>query len=95
VPKTLLGIYPVAVCTVIVLGFYGGELAEGIRVPEGPKKYQSGQLVFRNNCIGCHPGGANNLKPNDVLWGSPILMSHTAFVEAIRSGGSSKYPPGR
>lgn len=84
VSKTLLGIYLVAVCTVIVLGFYGGELAEGVRVPEGPKQYLAGQLVFRDNCIGCHPGGSNKLKPTQVLWGSPMLASSAAFVDFIR-----------
>jgi cytochrome c6 len=47
-------------------------------------KSRSGDAIYAENCIGCHPGGGNVIKPRDVLKGSPHLKSEQKFAAWIR-----------
>lgn len=91
-PNRLMGIYFIAAITVGSLGYFGGVVAYGDRVPPAPEKFRAGQQVFSNNCLGCHPGGANSIAPERVLWGSLMLGSSATF-EAWTRNAPRPMPP--
>ncbi len=83
-PITLMSVYTLAFLTVVTLGFFGGVVAYGLRVVPAPPQYQAGQHVFSFNCVGCHPGGANNIKPMHAIWGSDHLKNFNDLEQWIR-----------
>lgn len=69
---------------VIGLGFEGGNLVYGGKQPDAPQQYQAGETVFKNNCVGCHAGGGNVIKPNLPLLGAAQLQSEATFQAFVR-----------
>ncbi len=85
VSKGLMGIYTAALLAVVTLGYFGGVVAYGERVFPAPEAFQAGQQVFSNHCVGCHPGGANNIQPERGICGSVMLASPVTFNAWIRN----------
>jgi cytochrome c5 len=55
--KIVVSLYVLCLCSVIGLGYFGGELVYGTKAPgaeisEGPAS--EGALVFKKNCSACH-----------------------------------------
>jgi uncharacterized membrane protein len=82
--KAVLAIYCLCFVTVIVLGYFGGQLVYGLKSPTPPKDVRAGAKVFSSNCSGCHPHGANILVPSLPLRGAPQLAEFKTFVDFIR-----------
>ena len=70
-------ILPVAA---IALGIF---LAAGLT--QGSASGGTGELLFKQNCLGCHPGGGNVIKPDKPIKGAPQLKTFEAFLAWIRS----------
>jgi len=83
--KTLLVICGLALLPVIGLGYLGGNLVFAGRTPPAPPKYAVGHEIFRSHCSGCHPYGANAVKPQHHLWNSGRLTNILTFTSWLRS----------
>lgn len=81
-----------AFCTSVALGYFGGEMVFGGRAPESHKGNRDGEIVFRNNCSGCHPYGSNTLMPERPVINSHLLTSLTPFQAWLRNP-SPPMPP--
>jgi mono/diheme cytochrome c family protein len=101
--KSLLPVYTVAFCIVVVLGYYGGQLVYGGWSPQAPKEFQKGARVFKNDCSGCHAHGGNVIDPNLPLRSAPQLAHFQTFSDFIRDprmpdgsrGVMPAWPPSR
>ena len=51
-----------------------------------------GQEVFLNNCVGCHNGGGDPPRPNNVILGSPAMASAEALEKLVRQPTSAMMP---
>jgi uncharacterized membrane protein len=69
---------------VAFLGYFGGEIIFGGRVPGTDKGNQAGEGLFLNRCSGCHPYGANTLIPRDPIIHSGLLKTPEGFLAWIR-----------
>jgi len=60
--------------------------------PGGP-----GEVLFKDNCMGCHFGGGNAINPNKPLKGAPNLKSFETFLTWIRNPVQPMpaYPPAK
>ena len=83
--KAVLAIYCLSFVTVVILGYFGGQLVYGIKSPAPPPNVSAGAKVFSANCIGCHAQGGNILQPNLPLRSAPQLADLNSFVGFIRS----------
>jgi cytochrome c6 len=45
----------------------------------------AGEAFFKQNCMGCHPGGGNVIKPDKPLTGASQLKTFEAFLTWIRN----------
>ena len=93
-----LTLYALSLLTVIGLGYFGGNLVFDGRTPPGGPQYVAGERLFRGNCSGCHPYGANIAAPEFPLRGAPQLKDFPSFLRWIRSpllssGGLGMMPP--
>ena len=96
--RILAPIYGLCFATVLVLGYFGGQLVYAGLAPAGPAIYQAGEKVFDNNCTGCHAHGGNVIAPNLPLAGSPELSDFETFERFVRSprmpdGSAGAMPP--
>ena len=82
--KAVLAIYCLCFVTVVILGYFGGQLVYGVKAPAPPADVQAGAKVFSTNCKGCHPNGGNIIKPNLPLKGAPQLADYHNFAGFIR-----------
>jgi len=91
-----LTIYTLCFLTVIVLGYFGGQLVfenEG-RPLTVPVRFLAGEKLYAANCNECHPGGSGILN-------APQLSDYNTFLAFIRNpkgpGGSQigmpPFPP--
>ncbi len=90
--KSVLVIYALCFCTVVALGYFGGQLVYGAWSPGAPKQYKAGEQLFKANCSGCHPQGGNIIQSNRPLINAPQLSEFNTFKAFIRNprepGGS-------
>lgn len=83
--KSLLAIYTLGFCTVVVLGYFGGQLVFGNWAPEAPKEFQKGARIFKNDCGGCHAHGGNVIVPSLPLRAAPQLSDFKTFSDYVRN----------
>jgi uncharacterized membrane protein len=81
----LVPLYTLCFLTVIGLGYFGGQLIYGGRMPPPPPpQFQEGAQIFRGHCSACHPNGDNAIEFNMPLKTSDRLDSLHSFVSWIR-----------
>jgi len=94
--KAVVIIYCACFLIVVCLGYFGGQLTYGSRLP-APENVKAGAKVFSANCKGCHPNGGNILKPNLPLRSAPQLADFKSFEDFIRApkmpDGSAGFMP--
>jgi uncharacterized membrane protein len=83
--KAVLAIYCLSFVTVIILGYFGGQLVYGLKGPAPPTDVKAGAQIFSVNCKGCHPNGGNIIKPNLPLRSAPQLADLKTFASFIRA----------
>jgi uncharacterized membrane protein len=83
--KGVLTIYCLCFATVVILGYFGGQLVYGVKAPPPPENLKAGAKLFTTDCMGCHPHGGNILKPNLPLRGAPQAEDLKDFEAFIRS----------
>jgi uncharacterized membrane protein len=83
--KVVLATYTLAFLAVVVLGYYGGELAFGGRTVTAPPEYQAGENIYKINCSACHPQGGNIVNPNLSVLGAPQLIDFDTFLTYSRN----------
>jgi uncharacterized membrane protein len=83
--KAAISLYFLCFCSVVVLGYFGGQLVYGTGSSPSLQQYKAGQAIFVANCSPCHPHGENVIKPNLPLKGSPKLVNFETFLGFIRS----------
>lgn len=83
--KVLLPFYILAFCTVVGLGYFGGQLVYGAKAQPAANSYKAGELVFSSHCSGCHPHGGNVIKPNRPVKNSDKLVDFKTFLSWIRA----------
>ncbi len=81
--KLTLALYSLGLLTAVLLGFFGAQLVYGGKSLQS-STYQPGEKLFAANCIACHPGGRNILKPDHPIINSPKLKDLDTFVSWIR-----------
>ncbi len=96
---TVLPVYFLCFCVVILLGYFGGQLVYEERPTTiSSENFNEGEKVFVANCRGCHPGGGNILKPNLPLKSSPKLKEFESFSNFVQNpkrpdGSRGTMPP--
>jgi uncharacterized membrane protein len=83
--RALPVIYLIAFFTVGGLGYFGGRLVFGGRAPAAPPSLQAGRVLFKNNCMACHPNGGNAILPTAIITGSDNLTDFPTFLKWIRN----------
>jgi uncharacterized membrane protein len=83
--KATISVYFLCFCTVVVLGYFGGQLVYGSGSSPSLQQYKAGQKIFVANCSPCHPHGGNVIKPSLPLKGSPKLVNLETFLGFIRN----------
>ncbi len=82
--RVVLGVYTVAFLCVVALGYFGAELAFGIKVPAAPPEYQPGAKIYLKNCSACHPYGGNIVNAKLSVTGAPQLIDFRIFLLYLR-----------
>ncbi len=77
-------LYAFCLFLAVGLGYFGGQLVYGGRVPPGPRELRVGEKLFLGNCSGCHPYGGNIVDAGFPVKGAPPLKSGEAFIGWIR-----------
>ena len=80
------------------LGYFGGQVVYGGRVPPGPWELRAGEKLYLGNCSGCHPYGGNIVDADAPVRGAPPLKTTDAFIGWIRdprldNGARGVMPP--
>lgn len=83
--KFMALIYGLCFVTVVVLGYFGGQLVYSGLAPAGPPVYRAGEKVFDNNCTGCHAHGGNVIAPDLPLSHASQLGNFGEFEQFIRN----------
>jgi uncharacterized membrane protein len=83
--KAVLAVYCLSFVTVVILGYFGGQLVYGVKGPAPPADVKAGARIFSENCKGCHPNGGNIIKPNLPLRSAPQLADLKSFASFIRA----------
>ncbi len=91
-------LYALCLLVAVGLGYFGGQLVYGGRVPPGPRGLRPGEKLFLGNCSGCHPYGGNIVDADAPVRGAPPLKSDEAFIRWIRdprldNGARGVMPP--
>ena len=82
--KTTLAVYTLCFFTVVLLGYFGGQLIYEKQTPETSKYFQAGKKIFEVNCQACHPRGENLIKPDRPIRNSAKLKKLEPFITWIR-----------
>lgn len=83
--KAVLITYAVNFLAVVVLGYFGAELAFGNKMPVAPPEYEAGARIYRANCNACHPYGGNIVNANLSVMGAPQLTDFNSFLVYSRN----------
>jgi uncharacterized membrane protein len=84
--KHVLPVYFLSFCTVVVLGYFGGQLVFGSGTsPTSRESFQAGEKIFVANCKSCHPHGGNIIRPDLPMNGAPELKDPETFLAFIRN----------
>lgn len=83
--KSVMFFYALSFCTVVALGYFGGQLVYSGWTPTAPKQYEAGEGLFKSNCSGCHPEGGNIVQSNLPVVNAPQLADFDTFVAFIRN----------
>jgi mono/diheme cytochrome c family protein len=51
----------------------------------GSASGNAGEAIFKENCMACHPGGGNVVKPDKPMKGAPQLKQFGSFLTWIRN----------
>jgi hypothetical protein len=78
-PIASMTIFSLSFCTVVALGYFGGQLVFGGWTPAVPKELRVGARIFKGNCSGCHPQGGNIIAPNLPIILAPQLADFESF----------------
>ncbi|MEJ2658831.1 MAG: hypothetical protein P8012_16865, partial [Desulfobacterales bacterium] len=54
-----LVLYTLCFMSVVVLGYFGGQLTYGTRAASISPEFKTGEKLFHANCSACHPNGKN------------------------------------
>ncbi len=92
--KSLLLIYSLCFCLVVVLGYFGGQLVYEDKVVPAANQYKAGANLFAANCGACHPKGGNRFNPNLPLLGAHQLQDKQTFTAFIRQPRNPDGKPG-
>ncbi len=76
--------YAASFLIVVVLGYYGGNLVYGGAKPKAPEAFVAGMDIFNENCVSCHPKGANVIVPTLPLLNS-AYTSEPRNVSCVHS----------
>jgi uncharacterized membrane protein len=82
--KIILAISAIAFATVVVLGYYGGQMVFADLAPAIPQDLRKGEKIYNEYCRACHPDGRNVFMPNIPIRGSGTLTNFQAFNDFIR-----------
>jgi uncharacterized membrane protein len=107
ITKQVLTIYALCLLNVTALGYFGGELVYGGRVPgklsdsstlRTDAIIEAGATLYNQTCSACHPNGGNSIKQNLPLKTAPQLVTFDTFLAYIRSpkardGSTTIMPP--
>ena len=107
ITKQALIIYALCLLNVTALGYFGGELVYGGRVPgkvsdattvTTDADIEAGATLYNQTCSACHPSGGNSIKKNLPLKTAPQLVTFDTFLAYIRSpkardGSTTIMPP--
>ena len=76
----------------MVLGVFVAAGLTQDSAPGGP-----GEVLFKENCMACHPGGGNAINPNKPLKGAQTLKTFGTFLSWIRNpvAPMPAYPPAK
>ena len=94
ITKQALIIYALCLLNVTALGYFGGELVYGGRVPgkvsdattlATDADIEAGATLYNQTCSACHPNGGNSIKQNLPLKTAPQLVTFDTFLAYIRS----------
>ena len=96
--KPILPLYVCAFATVVVIGYFGGNLVYGSAPSHAPPAEAAGLAIYNANCAGCHPKGGNVVDPARPVVNAPQLGSAADFVKFIRQpsrpdGSPARMPP--
>jgi uncharacterized membrane protein len=80
----VLPVYFLCFCSVVVLGYFGGQLVFGAKEPPLHKEYAPGMELFSRYCNACHPGGGNVIEHGKAIIGSPELKDFQRFLHWVR-----------
>jgi mono/diheme cytochrome c family protein len=97
-PGLLLCVYGVSLLSALGLGYFGGSLVYAERTPRAPLQFRPGETLFRGNCSGCHPYGANIVDPTHPVRNAPEMQEFASFMRWIRdprlpNGSRGVMPP--
>jgi uncharacterized membrane protein len=81
--RAVLAIYCLCFATVVLLGYFGGQMVYGVKSAAPPENLKAGAKVFSAYCKGCHPHGGNILKPNLPLRSAAQLADFNSFEAFI------------
>jgi len=82
--KRVVAAYTLSFVAAGLIGFFGAELVYAQKSPKGPDAFKAGAVIFEKNCVDCHPGGQNILKPDHPIIGSQKLKTFQTFTGWIR-----------
>jgi mono/diheme cytochrome c family protein len=94
ISKQALIIYTLCFLNVTALGYFGGELVYGGRIPgklsnattsTADDNIEAGAALYNQTCRACHPDGGNSIKKNLPLKAAPQLVTFDTFLAYIRS----------
>ena len=94
ISRQALIVYTLCFLNVTALGYFGGELVYGGRVPiklsdattaTADADMKAGATLYNQTCSACHPNGGNSIKMNLPLKTAPQLVTFDTFLAYIRS----------
>jgi len=82
--RGMMGVYTASLVTVVLLGYFGGELVFSGQKSAAPENYQAGMDLYVANCNGCHVDGGNVMKPDAPVRHSPKTEDYDTFLSWVR-----------
>jgi uncharacterized membrane protein len=82
--NAVLAVYTLCFLSVVVIGYFGGELAFGNKAPQASPEYLAGEKIFFKDCNSCHPFGGNVVNPKLTVLGAPELINFRIFLGYLR-----------